>query len=68
MALIDLHNHTYYSYDGKNSPEQVIQNAISHGVTKIGITDHQFSIHERLPEYISHLEYCRDKYKDEIPS
>ena len=66
MALIDLHNHTYYSYDGKNSPEQVIQNAVSHGVTTIGITDHQFSIHERLPEYIAHLEYCRDKYKDEI--
>ena len=66
MALIDLHNHTYYSYDGKNSPEQIIQNAISHGIDVIGITDHQFSIHERLPEYIAHLEYCRDKYKKEI--
>lgn len=66
MALIDLHNHTYYSYDGKNSPEQIIQNAISHGVDIIGITDHQFSIHERLSEYIAHLEYCRNKYKNEI--
>ncbi|MDO5398736.1 MAG: PHP domain-containing protein [bacterium] len=66
MALIDLHNHTYYSYDGRNSPEQIIQNAVSHGVEVIGITDHQFSIRERLPEYIAHLEYCRDKYKDEI--
>ena len=66
MALIDLHNHTYYSYDGKNSPEQIIENAISHGVASIGITDHQFSIHNRLPEYIAHLEYCREKYQDRI--
>jgi len=66
MALIDLHNHTFYSYDGKNSPEQIIENAIRHGVQTIGITDHQFSICERLSEYIAHLKYCRERYKDEI--
>ena len=66
MALIDLHNHTFYSYDGKNSPEQIIENAISHGIRSVGITDHQFSICGRLSEYIAHLKYCRERYKDEI--
>ena len=27
--IMDLHNHTIYSYDGQNSPEQIIENAIS---------------------------------------
>lgn len=66
MALIDLHNHTFYSYDGKNSPEQVIQNAISHRVDVVGITDHQFSIHDRLGSYIEHLRWCKEQYKDKI--
>lgn len=66
MQLIDLHNHTYYSYDGKNSPEQIIENAIEHGVEVIGITDHQFTIQRNLYEYISHIEYCKQKYSGRI--
>lgn len=66
MDLIDLHNHTYYSYDGKNSPEQVIENALRHGVKVIGITDHQFTIGRSLNEYIAHIEYCKLKYAGEI--
>lgn len=44
MYTVDLHNHTKFSYDGSNTPEEIIENAIRHGVDVIGITDHQFSI------------------------
>ena len=51
MYTVDLHNHTKFSYDGSNTPEEIIENAIRHGVDVIGITDHQFSIGENLPIY-----------------
>ena len=57
--LTDLHNHTTYSYDGSNTPEEVVENALAHGVDTVGITDHQFSLGDRIDEYYSHL--CRLK-------
>ena len=45
MYTVDLHNHTKFSYDGSNKPEEIIENAIRHGVDVIGITDHQFFLY-----------------------
>ncbi len=64
--MLDLHNHTTYSYDGSNSPEQIIENAIRFGITTVGICDHQFTLGRDLNQYISHLKYCKEKYADKI--
>lgn len=64
--LMDLHNHTTFSYDGSDTPEAVIENAVSHGIEVIGITDHQFSIGSSLAEYIEKLHECKRKYSGSI--
>lgn len=66
MPVVDLHNHTVYSYDGSNTPEEIIENAIRYGVDVVGITDHQFSICENLPYYFAHLQQCKQRYGDKI--
>lgn len=66
MFTMDLHNHTTFSYDGTNTPEEIIENAIAHSVDVIGITDHQFSIGGDLREYKSRLDACRKKYASKI--
>lgn len=66
MFITDLHNHTKYSYDGSNTPEEIIENAVKNGISAIGITDHQFSIGDKLGEYLEHIYKCREKYKNEI--
>ncbi len=40
----DLHSHTYYSFCGKDKPEQVIEAAIAGGIELLGITDHNHGI------------------------
>jgi len=37
---IDLHCHSYYSYDGISSPEKLIKSALKKGLDGIAITDH----------------------------
>lgn len=64
--VMDLHNHTKFSYDGKNTPEEIIENAIRHGVDVIGITDHQFSIGSDIASYIDKLNECKIKYEKYI--
>ena len=66
MYTVDLHNHTIFSHDGKNTPEEIIENAILSGVDVIGITDHQFSIGENLPIYYQHIQHCKIKYAGKI--
>lgn len=66
MYTVDLHNHTVFSYDGSNTPEEIIENAINCGVDVIGITDHQFSIGENLPTYYRYIRHCQLKYADKI--
>ena len=66
MYVTDLHNHTIFSYDGSNTPEEIIENAILCGVDVIGITDHQFSIGDRLPEYYQYIQSCKIRYADKI--
>ncbi|MBO5060405.1 MAG: PHP domain-containing protein [Clostridia bacterium] len=66
MKIIDLHNHTNFSYDGHDSAYEVVENAARNGVDIIGITDHQFSIGDRIGEYIAEMERLKEKYKDHI--
>lgn len=66
MYTIDLHNHTKFSYDGTNTPEEIIENAIAHSVDVIGICDHQFSIGKNLNAYHEKLLECKRKYADKI--
>ena len=66
MYITDLHNHTIFSYDGSNTPDEIIENAINCGVSVIGITDHQFSIGDKLPMYYEYIEHCKIKYADKI--
>lgn len=64
--IMDLHNHTNFSYDGKNTPEEIIENAIKHGIDVIGITDHQFSLGSNVSEYIKKIGECKEKYSKHI--
>lgn len=64
--MMDLHNHTIFSYDGADTPEAIIEHAIAVGIDTVAICDHQFSIGSRLDEYIARIEQCREKYKDKI--
>lgn len=66
MRTTDLHNHTIFSYDGTNTPEEIIENAIAHGIDVIGISDHQFSIGKSLDEYKRRLFECKRKYAGKI--
>ena len=40
----DLHSHTYYSFCGKDRPEDVVEAAIAGGIELLGITDHNHGI------------------------
>lgn len=40
----DLHSHTYYSFCGKDTPEELIEAAIAGGVEMLGICDHNYGI------------------------
>ena len=64
--IMDLHNHTIFSYDGSNSPEQIIENAIKSDFDAVAITDHQFTIKGRISEYINRLQECKAKYSSQI--
>lgn len=66
MVTADLHNHTVFSYDGSNLPEEIIENAISHSIDVIGITDHQFSIGNNIDEYFEYIQHCKIKYRNQI--
>ena len=66
MKTIDLHNHTTFSYDGTDTPEAIIENAIAQNVDVIGISDHQFTIGENLPGYIRKIHSLQEKYAGKI--
>ncbi len=66
MKIIDLHNHTQFSYDGQNTPREIVENAYQSGVSVVGITDHQFSIGSRIGEYISVVSELKSEYKDKM--
>ena len=40
----DLHSHTYYSFCGKDTPEAIVEAAISGGIELFGISDHNYGV------------------------
>ena len=40
----DLHSHTYYSFCGKDRPEEIVEAAIRGGMELFGICDHNYGI------------------------
>ena len=62
MILSDLHTHTVYG-DGKNTPEEMISEAVKTGMESIGFSEHAYTPFD--------LSYCMSgedtlKYRDEI--
>ena len=66
MKLIDLHNHTNFSYDGISGIESLVETAIADNVDYLGITDHEFSIGDRISDYINAVNRAKEKYKGKI--
>ena len=40
----DLHSHTYYSFCGRDNPEEIVKAAIQGGIELFGITDHAHGV------------------------
>ena len=66
MKIFDLHNHTNFSYDGISGITSLVENAIANGVDVLGITDHEFSISDKIEEYISAVNKAKEQYKGKI--
>ena len=66
MQIMDLHNHTKYSYDGQNTAREIIENAVSNGIDVIGITDHQFSLGGKTGEYIEEITSLKKEFSEKI--
>ncbi len=73
MNYCGYHSHTTFS-DGKNTPREMIEAAISLGMPAIGITDHSFTAcdpsycmhEEQYPAYIAELTALKAEYADRI--
>ncbi len=59
----DLHNHTYHSYDGVETPDALVNNAFLSGIDVIGITDHQFTNGFDFHKYISEMREVAERFK-----
>ncbi len=66
MKMVDLHNHTFYSYDSSSTPREVVENAMANGIDVVGITDHQFSVREKLYDYIKDINSLKEEFSDRI--
>lgn len=49
----DLHSHTYYSFCGKDKPEEIVEAAIAGGIELFGITDHAHGVGQGRKEVYS---------------
>ena len=73
MNYANLHTHSTYS-DGKHSPREIIEEAISKNMTAIGISDHSYTLfdkaycikQEKNAEYIKELRALKAEYADKI--
>ncbi len=61
MRFSNLHQHSTFS-DGKNTPREVVESAISKNFLSIGFSDHSFT--EIDPSYCMKLEQYADYYKE----
>ena len=55
MSFSDLHLHTTFS-DGKNSPEEMVEEAIRLGLSEIGFSDHAYTFFDER--------YCMAKARE----
>lgn len=70
----DLHSHTYYSFCGRNKPEEIVEAAIAGSVELFGICDHNYGIGiarkdlRKLPDIVSPDAYRThlERYFDHI--
>ena len=73
MILSDFHIHTYYC-DGKNSPEDIVQEALKRGMKKIGFSGHSYTAFDTEPcmspentqRYRDEIRGLKDKYGGQI--
>ncbi len=73
MILSDFHVHTCYC-DGKNSPEDVVIEAISRGMKKLGFSGHSYTWFDEEPcmskdgteEYKREIRRLKRKYESQI--
>lgn len=59
--LSDLHNHSIFS-DGINTCEELIEQAISLGLQRIGLVDHVWRKSEWVPDFIDTTNRLKEKY------
>jgi histidinol phosphatase-like PHP family hydrolase len=70
--MMDMHNHTIWSYDAHHEPEKIIENAIYNGIKVLGISDHHRSVLmgykdlNKASRYISAIRKLKDYYKKQI--
>jgi DNA polymerase (family 10) len=59
----DLHTHTHWSADGKNTLEEMVAAALERGYEYYGITDHSHYLREgRLAQQLEEIEQMRERY------
>lgn len=57
----DLHSHTYYSFCGSDTPEEVVETAIAGGIELLGITDHSYGIGDGCYENYENLSEAAER-------
>lgn len=73
MMLTNLHTHTLYC-DGNNTPESIVQTAISKGFSSLGFSGHGYTpfdlsfcmSEEDTKKYISSVNALKKQYEDKI--
>jgi histidinol-phosphatase (PHP family) len=74
MRYFDYHTHSSFSYDGKDSPEQMVEEAVNQGLSEIAITDHfeildpneDPFIYLDIPKYFASLSELEERYAENI--
>ncbi len=66
LKIMDIHAHTFYSNCGADSHEAIIEAAIAGGIDIFGISDHNYGIGDRLPQYAADIARMRVKYEGQI--
>lgn len=70
MKLIDCHNHSTYSFDGKNTVEDMVKSAQQKGVYAFAITDHfdvnydDDKLEDNIQTSVCEMNQLKDKYID----
>lgn len=73
MNYSNLHTHSVYS-DGKHTPREIIEQAISQNMTAIGISDHSYTFFDtryclsenKNAEYLEELRALKKEYESKI--